>query len=224
MNRRVILRIAAAAMLMACLLSGCSFSSTGKLEVFTNQDLDNPKQSILSFIDAMKAENFDADAAEEALSYIGNYSTMGFEKFSLVQNETVDRMLFDALRASYRVEFADNDLSPLRIPYKSEDMTIAGKQAFVTFDFTYLDFSLMSAALAERVAEVGAERMYDGVTYETQNAAMELVEEVYSTIFLQENKESDFYITRTISLELQFADGSWKLVLNEDFYDALLGR
>ena len=224
MNRiNTILRMAAVLLLTVCLLSGCSMSSIGQPGVFSNQDLDNPKQAVLDFVDAMKAEKFDTAAADNAMSYVGNYSTMGFEKFTLV-DDSVETLLFDALRESYAVTFADSDLSPVRIPCRTEDMSVAGKQAFVTFDFTSLDFSLMSEALTVAVAEVGAERMYDGAVYDTQETAMALVEEVYSTTFLEENKVSDFYVTRPVTLELQFTDDGWKIVVSEEFYDALLGR
>jgi len=219
-KRSIVLRLAAfvmAVLMTASVLSGCDFG------VFSNADLDNPKQTVLDFINTMKTSKFDQTAADTALGYIGNYSNMGFEKFTMVEDDNIESELFFALRKSYSVEFADDSLDPVRSPYTGEDMSISGKQAFVTFEFTSLDFTLMSDALAEQVNKVGSERMYSGEVYETQEQAMALVEEVYAS-FAEEIDIAEFCTTKTIQLEMLYTEEGWKLMVNDVFYDALLGK
>lgn len=203
-------------LLAVLLLAGCG--------TFAGRSVDNPKRTIIGFIDAMQADRFDRSAADTAMSYIGNYSTMGFEKYTEVNDSRLERMLFDLLRNSYSVEFDSSSLDPVPSPYQGKDMTISGTQAFVRLSFTSLDISQMSEPLSEIVTEIGAERMYDGEIYETESDAAALVEEVFTERFVSDGDVSDYCTERRLTLELVYSDGGWKIVVSDEFYDALLGK
>lgn len=204
--------------LAACMLTGCS------LGVFSGVDLDNPKKSVLEFINAMQTENFDQTAAQTAMGYIANYSTMGFEKYTQVQDDDLEKRLFDILRKNYRVEFSDSSLDPVSSPWQSEDLTISGKKAAVKLTFVSVDFTLMSKALSEAVTEEGADRMYHGETFETEADAMLLAGEVFDRVFAPGTDMSQYCVERELVLEMEYVDSKWKIVVSDELYDALLGR
>lgn len=200
-------------MLVIFVLAGCGART-----------VENPKRAIVDFVEAMQSDRFDSSAADIAMSHIGNYSTMGFEKYTEVNDSLLEKTLFEMLRNSYSVEFAEESLDPVPLPYQGKDMTISGTQAFVRLRFTSLDISLMSEPLSEIVTEVGAERMYDGITYETEAEATALVEEVFTRRLVSDGDVSDYCVEHPLTLELAYSDGSWKIMVSEEFYDALLGR
>lgn len=202
---------------LAVLLGGCEFATV------SGQMLDNPKLAIVGFIDAMKADEFDRIAADEAMKYIGNYSAMGFEKYTMLGNGTLEKKLFDLLRGSYTVTFTDNDMGQVTSPYSGEDMRISGKKAFVTVTFTSLDIQSMSVPLSEAVSEIGGERAYEGETFETEESAMALIEEVFPLVF-DENDLSEYCVSRELTLELDYHENGWRLNISDDFYNALLGE
>jgi len=208
---------AAVCMLLAVsLLTGCG--------ILSRRSVENPKRVIVDFIDAMQAERFDRSAADIAMKYIGNYSTMGFEKYTEMNDSLLEKTLFDMLRSSYSVEFAESSLEPVPTPYQGRDMTVSGTQAFVRLTFSSLDISLMSEPLSEIVTEIGAERMFDGAVYETEEDAAALVEEVFTGQFVSDGDISGYCVEHELTLELAYIDGGWKIVLSDEFYDALLGR
>lgn len=200
-------------LLAAFMLAGCG-----------SRMVDNPKKAIVNFIDAMQSDRFDSSAADIAMSHIGNYSTMGFEKYTEVNDNLLEKTLFEMLRNSYSVEFTENSLDPVPLPYRGKDMTVSGAQAFVRLRFTSLDISLMSESLSEIVTEVGSERMYDGITYETEEEAAALVEEVFTRRLVSDGDVSDYCVERSLTLELTYSEGSWKIMVSDEFYDALLGK
>ncbi len=203
--------------LLAISLSGCAFGT------MSSRSLENPKHAIVGFVEAMQADEFDAAAAEAASQYIGNYSTMGFEKYAMLENGSLEKALFDMLRDSYKVSFADESMDDVSSPYTGEDMNISGKQAYVTFTFTSLALDEMSEPLAEAVSEIGAERMYEGETYDTEESAMVLVEEVFDEVF-KKYSMSQYYVEHELTVELNYMDDGWKLSMSNELYDALLGR
>ena len=203
-------------LLAASLLTGCV--------TFSGRSVDNPKRVIVNFIDAMQSERFDRNAADTAMSCVANYSTMGFEKYTELSGSELEKTLFDLLRKSYSVDFADSSLEPVPSPYQGKDMTISGTQAFVRLSFTSLDISLMSEPLSDIVTEIGAERIYEGEVYATEEDAAALVEEVFTGQFVSDGDVSDYCVERQLTLELAYSDGGWKIVVSDEFYDALLGK
>lgn len=220
-NNSVLVRLrciaAACCLLAAAMLSGCEFGT------FSDRSLENPKQAVLDFIEAMQADEFDSAAAEAAMAKVGNYSTMGFDKYTSIEEDTLESTLFDLLRNSYDVEFANSDLEPISSPYQGVDMTVEGKQAHVTFTFTYLDLSEMSGPLSEAVSQTGTDRVYEGETFETEESALALVEEVFLEMFDAEDM-SEYCVQREFTLELNYHEDGWKLSISEEFYNALLGK
>lgn len=204
--------------MLVCILTGCS------LGVFSGVEIDNPKKTVLEFINAMQTETFDQAAAQTATGYIANYSTMGFDKFAQVQDDDMEKRLFDMLRKSYRAEFSDISLEPVSSPYQSADITVSGKKAVVKFTFVSVDYTLMSAALSEAVTEAGSERMFHGETFETEAEAMALAQEVFDTVFAADRDMSEFCVERELALEMEYIDSKWKIVVSDEFYDALLGK
>ncbi len=203
-------------LLAISLLPGCGTCAV--------RSVDNPKVVIVDFIEAMQAERFDRSAADTAMSCIGNYSTMGFDKYTEVNDNLLEKTVFDLLRNSYKVEFTDSSLEPVPSPYQGRDMSISGTQAFVKLRFTSLDMSLMSEPLSDIVTEIGADRMFEGETYETEDDAAALVEEVFTGQFVSDGDVSGYCVEHALTLELAYAEGGWKIMVSDEFYDALLGR
>lgn len=203
--------------LFAIVLCGCEFGT------FSGRALSNPKLAIMNFIDAMQSEDFDADAAAEAMSYIGNYSTMGFEKYTMVEDDELEVMLFDLLRGSYDVEFADDDLGPISSPYQGTDIKVSGKKAYVDITFTSLNLDMMTVPLSEAVGIAGQEKVYAGEKFETEESALVVVEEIFAETFDAEDL-SEYCVKREMTLELIFTDDGWKISVSDEFYDALLGK
>ncbi len=203
--------------LLAIALCGCEFGT------FSGRALSNPKLAIMNFVDAMQSEEFDSEAAAEAMNYIGNYSTMGFEKYTMVEDDDLETMLFDLLRGSYEVEFADDDLGPIASPYQGTDLKVSGKKAYVDLTFTSLNLDMMTVPLAEAVGIAGQEKVYAGEKFETEESALVVVEEVFAETFDTENL-SEYCVEREMTLELTFTDDGWKINVSDEFYDALLGR
>jgi len=211
-------RISAAVCLVLVMLTlaGCSTCS--------GQMVKNPKLTIVEFIDAMQSERFDRSAADAAMSCIGNYSTLGFEKYTEVNDDLIERTLFDMLRNSYSAEFSDDSLAPVPTTWQGRDLTVSGTQAFVRFTFSSLDISAMSGPLSEIVTEEGADRMLAGASYDTEADAVALVEEVFTGDFVSDGDVSDYCVERSLTLEMAYIDGGWKIMVSDEFYDALLGR
>lgn len=219
--KRTIIRLrlisAAVCLLLATLtLAGCG--------TCTGQSVDNPKKTIVEFIGAMQSERFDRSAADAAMSCIGNYSTLGFEKYTEVNDDLLERTLFDMLRNSYSVEFTDDSLAPIPSSYQGRDMTVSGTQAFVRLRFSSLDISAMSEPLSEIVTAEGADRILMGETYETEADAIALVEEIFTEQFVSDGDVTDYCTERGLTLEMAYIDGGWKIMVSDEFYDALLGR
>ncbi len=204
--------------LSVCMLAGCAPG------VFSGVEIENPKKSVMEFINAMQTDNFDLAAAETAMGYVANYSTMGFEKFTQVQDSDLEQRLFDMLRKSYRARFSDSSLDPVTSPWQSSDLVVTGKEASVKFTFVSLDYTLMSDALAERVTEVGTDRMYYGETFDTEEQALALALEVFDEIFAPGTDLSPYCVERELTLNMEYIDSRWKLVVSDEFYNALLGR
>lgn len=223
--RSKIIRITAAVCglaLTAAVLTGCGLKPD--FGVVSGSELENPKQTILDFVDTMKSEEFDLETAERANSFIGNYSTMGFEKFGLVDDDVIEIALTTALRRSYGVEFADPGLEPVPSPYQGTDMYISGKQAFVDITFTSLSIDLISEPLAEVVAQVGHDRMYEGETFDTSEDALALVEEVFPSVFDADGDLTPYCVQKEMTVELTFTDDGWKIVMSDELYKAMLGQ
>ena len=201
----------------AAMLSGCQFGT------FSDRSLENPKQAILDFVEAMQADVFDDAAAEAAMAKVGNYSTMGFEKYTSVNDDVLEKTLFDLLRKSYEVDFSNSDLESISSPYQGVDMTVSGKQAQVTFTFTYLNLSAMSGPLSEAVSQTGTERVYEGENFDTEESAMALVEEVFLEMYGSADV-SEYCVQKEFTLELSYHEDGWKLNISEEFYNALLGK
>jgi|GEM_PF-1744096 len=217
----ILVRIAAS---LLCLLMTAGVLSGCEGGLFSGMTIDNPKTAITEFIDAMQSPVFDDTAAETAMSYVANYSTMGFEKYAQVQDDRLEKRLFDLLRQSYSVEFFDSSSEDISNPYQSSDMTVSGKKAYVRIKFSCVDYTLMSEALSEKVTEIASERAFYGETFETEEQAMALVDEVFDTVFVPGESMDRFCVERELTLEMKYVDSSWKIVISDEFYDALLGK
>lgn len=206
---------AALSVVLVCMLTlalaGCEFGT------FSTEKLDNPKLAITEFVEDMRAGKF-----TEAMERVGNYSTMGFDTLSEYITGQTDYSLASMLMQSYAVEFYNNDMDQVGVPYESEDMNIDGKTAYVSFKFTSLSFPLMSETLKQLVTEEGSNRMYYGETFDSEEEAMALVDEVFEKTF--DGDISSYCTTVELKIELIYADDGWKLVIDDEFYKALLGK
>jgi len=215
--RRIRWAAALCCLLVTVLLCGCEWGT------ISGRTMENPKQAIAGFMEAMQSERFDHIAAENAMGYVGNYSTMGFEKHTMIEDDSLEKALFDLLRSSYSVEFADSDLSDIATPYRSDDMRVSGKKAYVTVTFTSLDLESMSVPLSEAVSRIGEERVFDGEVFETEESALALIEEVFHTVF-DVSDMSEYCVTRQLTVELEYHEDGWKINISDELYDALLGQ
>jgi len=205
-------------LLSVSLMTGCEGG------LFSGMKVSNPKKTIIEFVNAMQADEFDQAAADAAMDCIGNYATMGFEKFSQVRDDELESELFDILRKSYKIEFFDDSLDDVDNPYQSEDMNISAKNASIKFKFTSVKYSMISDTLSNAVTEEAEDRIFHGETYETEEAALVLAREIFGKIFDQNTNMDDYCVERELVLEMKYIDSKWKIMISEEFYDALLGK
>lgn len=199
---------AAVALLIALAASGCG--------VMSGETLENPKLAVNEFIDCMRSEDYD-----EAMKYVLNYSTLGFENVD-IEAGSLDETLYKMLRESYGTRYADPQLDPISIPYSGVDMTVDGRQAFLTVYFTSLNFEMMSEVLKEEITETANERMQQAQYYDTEEKAMELIIEMMPLTFGEDL--SAYYVERELTLEVFYTKDGWKLNISDELYNALLGR
>lgn len=197
---------------LALILSGCS------LPAYSKEELENPKQTVRQFVDAMSSRDF---ASAEAL--VGNYATMGFDGMETAANSEIDSLLIDMLFESYKLEFISGDMSSITIPYESRDLKVSGKDAEISFLFTYLCFDNMLEDFSAVITEIGEDRMYYGEVYDTEEKALALAEEAFGKTFSADDMEK-YYQTKEFTLTAHLTDDGWKLDMSEEFYSALLGR
>lgn len=197
--------------LLAITLCGC------EAPAYSAKEMENPKLTLNRFIEAMREQNF-----EEAESCVINYSTLGFDKIEEIPHSSADWRIYELLFESYEAEYKINSTEPISSPYASEDMAVNGRRADITFTFSSFNFDKMSADLTKVISEIGAERMYHGETFESEEEALALVEEGYAAIF--QNDMSQYYKTQKLTVTAWYEKGEWKLEISDEFYSALTGR
>ena len=200
-----------ALVVLAITLCGC------EAPAYSAKEMENPKITLNNFIEAMRGQDF-----EEAESYVINYASLGFDKIEKIPHSAADWRIYELLFESYEAEYISNSTQPIKSPYSSEDMTVNGRRADITFTFSSFNFDKMSADLTEAISEIGAERTYHGETFETQEEALALVEEGYEAVF--QNDMSQYCKTQELTVTAWYENGEWKLEISEEFYSALTGR
>lgn len=205
------LSLLCAVVMLAAVLCGCTAPA------YSAGEMENPKITLNCFVEAMSERDFD-----KAESCVINYTTLGFDGMEKVSQASADWRIYELLFDSYEAEYKESSTEPITSPYVSEDMNVNGRRADITFDFTSFNFEKMSADLTKAIAEIGAERMYYGETFETEEEALALVEEGYETVF--KNDMSQYYKTQVLTVTAWYDNGEWKLEISDEFYSALTGR
>ena len=167
----------------------------------------NPSDTVSSFLDAVLAEDY-----ETAYSCLGNYSSLGLE---LAPETEESRMLYDALKQSYGYTLRG-------------EAEIDRLQARQTVALMHLNLKAVRNDAADRVAalleELAEKRAHEQIFDENDRVLASVSEEVYRTALAQAlDTGTRYYTSSDIDIGLEFVDGRWLIIADEDLLSALSG-
>lgn len=218
------INISIAAFVGAIIIFALIIGLTGGFSPVMLVKSDNPKQTVEDFFDCLSEKRY-----EECGKYISGYSSLGFERFisgsdvsdSDQQPHTMDEALLNALLDSYGCELiAPDDMPQVRGKAKGADYSVNGRDAQVTFRYTVFDIYKMLPLLSEPTKLAAQDKILHGSAIDSDNA-MELVEGAFAQ--QSDFDPADYYTTCPMTVQLRLEDGQWRIVLTEEFYNALLG-
>ena len=183
------------------------FLAFGSLNIGTVQitTTGNPKETVGN--EAILTENY-----EQAYSHLRDYKSLGLEKES---EDALQQKLTEALKASYACELVG-------------DAVVTDLSAVQTVRFSYLNIERimqntegrMEKVLNEKVQSRAKKESFD----EDNNYRSELLEEAYQESFDKAFAVADSYMeTLEYDVELQYIDGNWYIVTNEEMMKGFSG-
>lgn len=206
------IKILPAILLVLCLLlSSCSFQTTAM------EPVDNPKTSLIEFIECLSEKRFD-----DYQKYIYNYASLGFE--SAPDNGAADPMteyILENIFDSYSISFEDPSLSPISGNCTGVDFSVDGRTATVTFTLTALDASKLQRRITDEAEKIALPLLPEGYVYDTEEKAYELIEQAISEI--GDVSSDEFLSDNTLTVNLKYIGGMWKIEMTEEFFDVLIG-
>ena len=185
---------------LLCLLA----SSVGTLIARPQGD---PQQTITGFFDAMSAGDYDT-----AYTYLDGYTGLGLEN---VPADSVSAAVYEALRESYEYELFGGC---------SVDKLKASQQV----QFSYLDLKAIQADVQAltvvKLEEIVMARPSSEIYDENKNYLPGITMEAYSAAVNEVLKSADkYYATDTLQLQLEYKNGSWLIVPDNDLLKAVIG-
>ncbi|MBQ6797084.1 MAG: hypothetical protein IJP10_03625 [Clostridia bacterium] len=202
----------AAALLAVCLLfSSCSFPTVAV------DKLENPKKAVSDFIDCLSDKRFG-----EYQKYVYNYASLGFE--TPPEGGDIDPMteyILENIFDSYSISFDDPSLDPVSGDCVGADFSVSGRTATVTFTLTALDASKLQRRITGEAEEIAAPLLPTGYVYDTEEKAFELIEQAIAEI--EDVDIDEFLSDNTITVNLKYIDGMWKIEMTKEFFAVLTG-
>lgn len=202
------------AVLLLCM---CLLFSSCSMPAFSIERLDNPKETIIDFIDCLREERFD-----DYGKYIANYSSLGFENRPQGKSDALTEYIYDNIFKSLSVSFEDDSLESVDTGSSGADYSINGRSAEVTFTLTALDAEKLQRSLAKEAMEIAQPKINTGYTYDTEEKAYELISDSIDS--LKKTPVKEFYSENTLTVSLTYIDGMWRINMNEEFFNVLSGK
>ena len=192
--------IVCAVVLIACLFA----SSIGTLIAKPEGD---PQDSVTAFFDSLMAEDYDS-----AYSLLSGYSSFGLEKEPA---DAISASVYEALKASYDYELFGA-------------CNVDKMQASQQLQLSYLDISAVQAKAKEltmtKLEELVMARPKAEVYDENKQYLPEITEEAYALAVEEALNSADkLYNTVGVQLQLEYIDGKWLIIPNQDLLNALVG-
>jgi len=188
------------ALVVNCVIFGVVAVDDGTALVVGN--IPEPSESVTAFFDAVKQGDYD-----EAMRYVDNYESLGFEEESSELIELYKKTLIE----SYEIELID--AAEIQQP-ASELKNIQRVR------FTFLDCRLLLAAVSEKTSDAALVYMNDGNVIDSDEKAMEFV---YDALKECLQTPEIYCSTEQFDVNLNYDGENWKIVLDDALYDALFG-
>lgn len=123
---------------------------------------------------------------------------------------------------------SESDLALYQCVQESRAYEWSGKSAYaedehhatVAVNYTSFDVGQFQKTLTEKVVTEVKQRQYEGEVFGNPSDTTDIIEQ-YKAELLQNPKE--FYTTQTYDIELVSRGGRWRIVLSDEFYNALTG-
>lgn len=123
---------------------------------------------------------------------------------------------------------SESDLALYQCVRESRAYELSGKSAYaedehhatVAVNYTSFDVGKFQTALTEKVVAEVKQRQYEGEVFEDFSDTTDIIEQ-HKAALLQNPKE--FYTTQAYEIELVSRGGRWRMVLSDEFYNALTG-
>ena len=212
MRIRRILPILTCIISLVILLCACDTDFTPK----PLQPISNPKLALTEFVENLNEHEF-----EESYKYISNYADLGFDAVQS-NSDAVALFMRDALLESYSVEFLNNEnLISITDAISESDFFVVGTQASVDIIFTALDIDAVAVRMTELATEIGYQHKFNGYVYDSDEKAEGLILEVLEVVKKEDMKK--YYVKHELSIDLEYKDNMWKIIMNDELYDILLG-
>lgn len=193
----------------AFFVAGVLFLAFGSLNMGTVQITTNgnPGETVRYYYDAILSENY-----EQAYGYLRDYESLGLEKNS---DDELRQRLMNALKESYACELVGDTVV--------SDLTAVQR---VRFSYLNIDRIMQNAdagmekVLNDKVQSRPKKESFD----EDNNYRPELLEEAYEESLEKAFAVAESYVeTLEYDVELQYIDGSWYIVTNEEMMKGFSG-
>lgn len=184
------------------LLAGCA-----GLPSYNLSDGGDPTDVVVQFLDAVVSGS-DANVSELVDNYVWQ-SDEGSLPFDGAAVSETDLEVWNCVQQSRAYELAGKSAS-----FQDEH------HATVSVTYTSFDVGKFQAQLTEQVVAEIKQRQYEGEVFSDPSDTTDIIER-HKAALLQ-NPE-DFDTTQSYDLELVSRKGHWRIVLSDEFYNALTG-
>lgn len=202
-----------ALMLMAAVFSLWALVSCG-LKTYNMIDPGSPADAFMRFYRAVSEG--DDETANELLSNYSwhSYSPAGRNDSGVYIVNGIAVSGSDAMVLEYVISSRECSVVS-ESDYSGNDLNAA-----VTVSFTTFDISKFQKELNARAVEIIKQKQYNGQVFKDSGDTREIIESVKIGLLADPTR---FYTTRRFRISMVSVRGSWKVVMNEDFYKALSG-
>ncbi len=203
---------------LAFLIIGCTFVLAGcgaaKLPTYNLSEPGNPSQALAEFIDAViKGDN--ASVNDMLYNYTWQYeyqlvsSSDGTYSFNGQIVSETDAMIIDCIAQSRSCE-----------PVDKESYLKDSHHAVAVVNYTSFNLSKFRETLSRQVLSEISGRQYEGEVFKDYSDIAEIIEDGKKELL---KNPRDFYTTNKYSVEMVSCKGKWRVIMSDEFYNALSG-
>lgn len=180
--------------------------SCAALPTYNLSDGGDPAEVVTRFLDGVISGN-DVDLSDLVYNY--TWQSGLDTPFDGAAVSKTDLAVLHCIKESRRYELTGESAI-------AED----AHHATVTVNYTSFDVGQFQEKLTEKVVAEVKQRQYEGEVFANSSDTVDIIEQ-YKAALLQ--SPEDFYTTRPYAVELVSSKGRWKIVLSDEFYNALTG-